>query len=220
MAEKWSAEGVPRRELNDPRTLRALAHPLRWQILDQLVVHGPATATDLAERLDQSASNLSWHLRQLAKHGFIEEAEGGTGRQRPWRFVLQTTGFSPSTDHGSELARAQELFLEMIREQDLQALRAWQDRRHREPAQWRGAAFLGSSNYIWLTADELAAFGEELNAVIERHLMPHVDRLDPARRPAGSRPVRFTLWAVPSGPPQPGSPSQSAAGSEPTSEEA
>lgn len=203
MGEKWSAEGVPRRDLSDPRVLRALAHPVRWQIIDQLVVHGPATATELADRLDASPSNLSWHLRQLAKHGFIEEADGGSGRQRPWRFVPQSSGFRWSEDDDPELARAKDMFIQALREQDLRGLRAWQEYRHREPPEWRDAAAIGSSNYIWLTAAELAAFNSELTEVVERHLMPHVGRLDAARRPAGSRPIQFNVWAVPTGPPHP-----------------
>ena len=201
----WSAEGVPRREVRDPRVLRAMAHPVRWQILDQLLVHGPATATELAERLDESPSNCSWHLRQLAKYGFIEPAEGGTGRQRPWRFVPQTTGIAPS-DGDVEFSHARDVFIEFMLTQDLAALRAWQQSRHRESEQWREAGFVNSSNYIWLTADEVNALEAELSDVVERHLAPHVERVNVDRRPAGSRPIRFAAWAVPTGPPHPGEP--------------
>jgi DNA-binding IclR family transcriptional regulator len=47
----------------------------------------PATATQLAERVGESPANCSWHLRQLARYGFVEEAGGGTGREGPWRPV-------------------------------------------------------------------------------------------------------------------------------------
>jgi len=48
-------------------------------------VSGPLTATELADRLDETPANCSWHLRKLAEHAFVEEAGGGIGRQRPWR---------------------------------------------------------------------------------------------------------------------------------------
>src|SRR3954465_2595175 len=73
------------RRLSDPRELQALAHPVRMAIIEQLSISGPLTATELADRLDETPANCSWHLRKLAKFGFVEEAEGGTGRQRPWQ---------------------------------------------------------------------------------------------------------------------------------------
>src|SRR3954453_23259402 len=75
----------PHRRLRDPRELQALAHPVRMGIIELLSVSGPLTATELADRLDETPANCSWHLRKLAKFGFVEEAEGGTGRPRPWQ---------------------------------------------------------------------------------------------------------------------------------------
>lgn len=66
--------------------LRGLAHPLRGRILDQLLFHGPATATILGERLGESSGSTSYHLRQLARYGFIETDPGHSGgRERWWR---------------------------------------------------------------------------------------------------------------------------------------
>lgn len=67
----------PMRQLTDPTDLRALAHPVRMSILEQLIVFGPLTASELATRIDESPANCSWHLRKLAEHGFVEEAEIG-----------------------------------------------------------------------------------------------------------------------------------------------
>ena len=75
------------RELTDPRAMRAMAHPVRLALMEALNDAGTLTATEAAERVGESPSNCSFHLRQLAKYGFVEEAEGGTGRQRPWRAV-------------------------------------------------------------------------------------------------------------------------------------
>ena len=67
------------RRLRDPRALSALAHPVRLGIIELLATEGPMTASGLADRLDESPANCSWHLRKLAEHEFIEEAEGLAG---------------------------------------------------------------------------------------------------------------------------------------------
>ena len=69
------------RRLRDPRALTAVAHPVRMGILELLSVEGAMTATELADRLDESPANCSWHLRKLAEHDFIEEA--GTAGAAP-----------------------------------------------------------------------------------------------------------------------------------------
>jgi DNA-binding transcriptional ArsR family regulator len=72
----------------DARSLRGLAHPLRMELLRTLQRHGPATASMLAERLGESSGATSYHLRQLAAHGFVADApERGKGRERWWRSV-------------------------------------------------------------------------------------------------------------------------------------
>lgn len=72
----------------DTRSLQGLAHPLRIRLHDELTYRGPATATQLAERLGESSGATSYHLRQLAKAGFVEEdVERGTHRERWWRRV-------------------------------------------------------------------------------------------------------------------------------------
>ena len=66
--------------------VRALTHPLRIAILRALRSHGPATATALGRRLNESSGSMSYHLRQLEKHGFVEEVpDSGDGRDRWWR---------------------------------------------------------------------------------------------------------------------------------------
>src|SRR5256885_8199945 len=76
----------------DARTLRAIAHPLRMRMLGLLRTEGPATATSLAARLGESSGTTSWHLRQLAEHGFIEEdPERGSRRDRWWRATHEYT---------------------------------------------------------------------------------------------------------------------------------
>ena len=62
---------------NDARTLRALAHPVRVALIETLSVEGPLTATEAGERIGESPTTCSFHLRQLAKYGFVEEAGAG-----------------------------------------------------------------------------------------------------------------------------------------------
>src|SRR3954468_22753161 len=84
-AGQAGAPGTSFRRLSDPREIAALAHPVRLGIMELLTVDGPLTATELADRLDETPANCPWHLRKLAEHSFVEEAGGGIGRQRPWR---------------------------------------------------------------------------------------------------------------------------------------
>ena len=78
----------------DARSLRGLAHPLRMELLSALRRRGPATASMLAERLGESSGATSYHLRQLAEHGFIKDApEHGKGRERWWKAVDQGISF-------------------------------------------------------------------------------------------------------------------------------
>jgi DNA-binding transcriptional ArsR family regulator len=79
-------------EVTDPRALRALAHPLRGELLALLRLEGPSTATRLAARVGESSGSTSYHLRQLAAFGFVAEAEGeGSGRERWWRALHRST---------------------------------------------------------------------------------------------------------------------------------
>ncbi len=90
--EEQPAEGKPSSRLDlvnitDPKALRALAHPARITILQHLMLDGPATATECADVAKLSPSACSYHLRALARYGFVEEerAAGADGRHRPWR---------------------------------------------------------------------------------------------------------------------------------------
>src|ERR1700722_16636507 len=73
------------RRVSDAQTMRALTHPVRIALFEQLSVGGPMTATQVGELIGESPTTCSFHLRQLAKYGFVEEAGGGKGRARPWR---------------------------------------------------------------------------------------------------------------------------------------
>lgn len=182
------------RDITDPRMLRAMAHPLRLKMMNDLVIHGPATATELADRLDESPANCSWHLRQLAKFGFIEEATDlpSTGRNRPWRWV--PVGNRWGDPAGSpELARAGSELMTTLLGLELAERNTWDARESEEPSEWRNAAFT-TQTITWLTAEELTEVHEKIREVTMRH----VDRFtEPENRPDGARPVRLIAWGVP-----------------------
>jgi predicted transcriptional regulator len=74
-------------EVTDPHRLRALAHPLRLQLLRLIRQHQPVTGALLAQLTGESTASVSYHLSVLHKHGFVEPdpAPGPTRRHKPWR---------------------------------------------------------------------------------------------------------------------------------------
>jgi DNA-binding transcriptional ArsR family regulator len=101
-----------------PKALRGLVHPIRLRLLDLLQADGPATATSLGQRIDQSSGVTSYHLRILAEHGFIvEDTERGTGRDRWWRAVHRTTSFTfrmPEDPGTEETIEEAERFIRLV----------------------------------------------------------------------------------------------------------
>ncbi len=180
------------RRLSDPRELSALAHPVRIAIVEQLSLDGPLTATELAERLDESPANCSWHLRKLAEHGFVEEAPSTGGRRRPWQMVQ--IGFSwKDADETPEGRRAALALSEMVLNRSLARLREADERAAEEPREWREAS-RSVQNMVWVTAAELG----ELNAEIAEVVLRFLDRFeDAAARPPGSRLCELVAWGVP-----------------------
>src|SRR5215467_5092526 len=77
------------RKITDARAMRALAHPVRLALLEALAHAGTLTATQASELLGESPANCAFHLRTLAKYGYVEEAGGGKGRERPWAHANQ-----------------------------------------------------------------------------------------------------------------------------------
>jgi DNA-binding MarR family transcriptional regulator len=179
-----------RRDVNDPAALRALAHPLRLRLLEQLTFAGPATATTLARRLGQNSGATSYHLRQLERYGFVEEdPDRGRGRERWWRYVPSDVRFAPATGPSTELRAAAD---ELFRHQLVQAERTLaQYLRTRD--RWRDwdAAATFSNSTMHLTKAELAEFGEALVELAKRYWRP------PDARPPGARAVVAQLYAFP-----------------------
>ena len=172
--------------------MRALAHPLRLQLLELLAREGSLTSTRAAELTGESTGSCSFHLRQLAKYGFVEEAEGGRGRERPWRPARVDTTWSSVHDDGEGRAAADALSSQLLR-RDLDALDEYLRRRREYPLEWQDAGLMTTS-LLFLTAEEFEALGAQLLAVLE----PYFDRTgDPGSRPEHTQPVRLTTLAAP-----------------------
>jgi len=185
------------REISDPRMLRALTHPVRIALIEALSLNGPMTATQAGEEIGESPTTCSFHLRQLAKYGVVEEAGGGSGRARPWK--MTSIGMrigNRSGDAETELAAG--ALTRLLRERQLARYRTWLETRSTYPKRWRDA--VGDSEYVfYLTVEELEALNEELLAL----LLPRFrERLtEPASRPAGAVPVKMLVFSYPIAPP-------------------
>jgi predicted ArsR family transcriptional regulator len=184
-----------RRRLTDPRELRALSHPTRLALLELLDTDGPMTATQAGELLGESPASASFHLRTLAKHGFVEEAPGGRGRQRPWRITPEAQEIREE-DLSPAAKIAAGAFLELLRGRDVERLRQWTSTRQHYPTEWREAATEMRLS-VHLTPAELAG----LTKAIEDVMAPYLERESRGERPAGALPVSFGLHAVPMRPP-------------------
>jgi predicted ArsR family transcriptional regulator len=145
-----------------------MTHPLRLRLLGALRKDGPATASELARRFGESSGLTSYHLRQLARFGFVEEAaERNHGREKHWRSVDEGTEWSIDTDDAGLLEATSALGRQLVPEYARWLLRwyaetpAW-DRR------WRAAAE-GMDQWYELTPDELRAMADEVRAVLDRY---------------------------------------------------
>lgn len=178
--------------ITDPRVMRALAHPARIAIWAHLGLKGPATATECAEVAGLSPSACSYHLRALAKYGFVEEDpdSAADGRQRPWRArVLSFSIDNVTNDPAADLASR---FLAETIRASLEETRAhYLSRKAEYPVSWQRA--VGDyTDVAHVTPDELDEVRRRINEVITSYR-----RLEPAERPDGALPVLLSLDMIP-----------------------
>ncbi|TDD46417.1 ArsR family transcriptional regulator [Nonomuraea terrae] len=182
----------PRRVLDNPAAMRAFAHPVRLALHELLLRGGPATAAEAAREVGISQALASYHLRQLARYGFVEQAEARDERERPWQVTEAVQEWSDA-EPGSETSAARGLLERVMAERALSRLVEWQRRRQDETGEWRNAGGIGNS-YVYATTEEIAALGEALKGLLEP-LMARA--FDPSDRPEGARPVLLTQLVVP-----------------------
>jgi predicted ArsR family transcriptional regulator len=183
-----------RLEVRDPKMMRALAHPLRMQLIEAIGVSdtGTLTATQASDLLGESPANCAFHLRTLAKYGFVEEAGGGRGRERPWRLRFRGIELVPPwQDQETRLAAGAAAsiwigrWMERARERLMRALGY--------PPEWQEAA-IASQSALYLTARE----AKDLSEAVHRLLEPYRARWhDASLRPPGSLPHEVLVFGYP-----------------------
>src|SRR5580693_3520385 len=162
--------GTELQTVSDARTMRALAHPVRIALIEALMLGGAMTATEAGERLGESPTTCSFHLRQT-----------GIG-----------LSLAVPADAESQLAAA--AVLSLVRERQLERYRTWRQSMASYPRRWQDAAE-DSAYILHLTVEEL----EQLNKDFAAMLMPlFKERIaDPSKRPAGAVPVELLLFSYP-----------------------
>jgi DNA-binding transcriptional ArsR family regulator len=179
----------------DTASLKALAHPLRVQILEMLSRYGAQTACSLGELLNESSGSTSYHLRQLAKHDFVREVEGkGTARERWWerpRGAIQITSpelaTSPATEEASRLVTRE---FEHSRQSVLAEFMSHGS--DSLDAEWLHAAAISTSN-ARLNASQLSRYAHAMEAYGHRLL----EEIRSEGEQEGARPVQIHFNAFP-----------------------
>ena len=176
-------------------SLKALAHPLRIQLLEVLSSYGAQTASSIAQRLGESSGATSYHLRQLAKHGFVREVAGkGTARERWWErppgsLTISTPDLASNpasrevarlVNHEMGVQRAK--VLEDFLDQSLDVL----------PTEWTEASMIATL-HTHLTCGQLA----ELTKETETFLRSRLDKYRGQQGEPGTRPVQIQFNAFP-----------------------
>jgi DNA-binding transcriptional ArsR family regulator len=176
-------------KLDDPGALRALAHPARLTVVDELYQGVERTSSELADLTGLSASAMSYHLRALERWGIVEPgAPREDGRERPWRAAGRTLRFDPETVSTAAVDVVAGTTFQHLRDE----FRRWAAVEQSEPKAWRDLAGV-SRAYFWLTEDEARELDSELDAVMKKFTG---DR-DAAHHPEGTRRVFCLLAVVP-----------------------
>jgi DNA-binding transcriptional ArsR family regulator len=179
-------------QVTDVRALRALAHPLRNRLLGQLRLNGPSTASQLGRVVGESSGATSYHLRQLAAYGFVEEVEGrGSARERWWRARHRVTSWQAADILAQEGGAAVED--ELTRMQlDVRGriLGAWHAQKAELDPAWTAAASLNDYG-LRLRPEQARELADELDAVLQRWMSAH-----PGDVPAEGTELVFVLTDV------------------------
>ena len=191
-----AAPGTPENplRLDNPRMMRALAHPARIAILQHLGLDGSATATECAAVVGLSPSACSYHLRALARYGVVEEdpASAADGRQRPWRARLISMTYDEGEPGQPEALRAAGRLLTESLLARLDDMRTeYLGRADRYPAEWRDVAGL-NQDVLHVTVAEATALRDQIKGLLASYR-----RLDPAERPPGTHRVHMLLDLLP-----------------------
>jgi DNA-binding transcriptional ArsR family regulator len=167
-------EGLPPTRELDLESLKALSHPLRVQIVNALSIYGAATASGLAERFGESSGATSYHLRQLERHGFIQEVQGkGTGRERWWERVpgALNIGSSAAEETPAGRSAAQLIFREFRQTADRLLVDFTERGPEMLPPEWMDTSEITTAN-ARLTLEQMQTFVRAVNAAINTYVIP------------------------------------------------
>jgi DNA-binding transcriptional ArsR family regulator len=168
--------------------LRALSHPTRLRILSHLRIEGPATATTLAARFGLNSGATSYHLRQLAEHGFVvEDEERGNARDRWWKAAHQETHTRSADSRTQEEKDVADAYWQAAAVLYAENMQAAMEERPLLPAEWRDASTV--SDWVYTLPAERAA---EVVARIKEVLASYDD--EPGE---GAAPFAFQIQAFP-----------------------
>jgi predicted transcriptional regulator len=184
----------PRLQVRDPKTMRALAHPLRVALLEAIsdAETQTLTASQASELLGESPANCAFHLRTLARYGFLEEAGGGRGRERPWRLgysglELVPPGLDRETLIAAEAAASiwMDRWVGRARDRMMRALG--------HPLEWQEGT-IGRQASLYVTAKEAKDLGEAFHELLKPYEARWNDR---SLRPPGSLPFEVLVFGYP-----------------------
>jgi DNA-binding transcriptional ArsR family regulator len=176
----------------DARAVRALTHPLRLELLDLLRFEGPSTASRLARRVGESSGATSYHLRQLARHGFIEHDPRDGGRERWWRHRPRKLALPDAQgDASADRVATSGLLAELLAREAHALDRYLAARRDVRLAGWEDSPFF-LSLALRLTASELASLGRGIQSLVDG-----LRRADEPDAPQDALPVRMLAFGFP-----------------------
>ncbi|CAN5581392.1 helix-turn-helix domain-containing protein [soil metagenome] len=197
MAEREPSPRAGRGRPIDPAMLKALAHPLRIELLESLLDQGPSTASGLGRTVGESSGTTSYHLLRLANFGLIEEADDiGSGRDRYWRAVGGWTLESDLMDAPATQTDAQ-IVVDLVAQSNIERLMTWLRHFQDWPPQWRDASMMSHSR-LTLTPEQTGALGEELLELVDRYR-----QVQHARNTPGTAQVVAQTNLFPTGDPTP-----------------
>jgi DNA-binding transcriptional ArsR family regulator len=180
------------RNVTDPMTMRALTHPVRLALLEALALEGPLTATQAGELIGESPTTCSFHFRQLAKYGFVEEAGPGPGRQRPWKRVDVWMNFSDTNDDPEANIAAKGLE-RLLFERGVARIRRFYDTKAELPKVWQEASD-SMQAVIYVTPEELREVNTQLLTILKAF---HPRLENHSLRPENSLPIELLVFAFP-----------------------
>lgn len=176
--------------LRDPRAIKALAHPARLAVIDELFAGRKLTATECGEIAGLSASAMSYHLRALEKWGIVRRSEATTdGRERPWEAAGEGLMIDSAEPRASAAGEAILVARQLDRERA--DILGWFSSRDEAASSWYDSSIIGNA-MTWLSHDEAKQLSEALSDLVAR-----LPRRAAEQAPPGAKRVRVSFSVVP-----------------------